>query len=395
MITCALRWRGPYSMMSRRRWSWPAHSGVFWRRRGHVHEGRDWLQRALERNTDASPARAKALLRLGDLAALQGDRTLSLAMHEASLHLFRAVGDALGTALALRSIGWFYAQVDKAQTLHHFQASLAILRGLGDERRVAQLLLSVAQMTHELHTDYSQARRNVEESLALAQKMADTQITAQALQQLAELAFLQGDYAQGMRLLQESLPLLHELGLKQDEGWALTALTEAACHRGDYGAARRYGEAGRALFTALGFKSGLAITVHHLGLSALLAGEPSLAQAHFCTALHLSQATARQPMIARCLAGLGGVALQHQAWACAASLLSAAYLLLNTLSPFLTPTDHVWYQQWVQTARTHLGEISFSVAWAAGEVMTLEEAVAYALDVRRASISPSLMCPVG
>jgi len=361
--------------------------GVFWRRRGHVSEGRDWLQRALEKVTDASPARAKALLRLGDLAAVQGERTLSLSQHEASLHLFRTIGDRLGTALALRSIGWFYVQVDKARALDYFQASLTLLRALGDDRRVAQLLLAIAQMTHELYTDYAQACRYAEESLALAQALADTQITAQAFQQLAELAFLQGDYTQGQRLLQESLPLIRELGLKQDEGWALTALTETACHLGDYGAARRYGEAARALFTALGFKSGLAITLHHLGLSALLAGEPSVAQAHFCEALHLSQATARQPMIARCLAGLGGVAIQLQAWPRAASLLSAAYQLFNTLSPFLTPADHAWYKEWAQTTRTHLGETSFSSAWAVGQTMALEQAVAYAFQI------PALLQP--
>ena len=354
--------------------------GIFWRRRGHVSEGRDWLQRALDKVTDASPARAKALLRLGNLVAVQGERALSLSLHEASLHLFRQVGDRLGTALALRSIGWFYAQVDKAQALHYFQESLTILRALGDDRRVAQLLLAIAQMTHELYTDYSQARRYVEESLVLAQKLADTQITAYALQQLAELTFLQGDYKEGMRLLQESLPLIRELGLKQDEGWALTGLTETACHLGDYGAARRYGEAARTLFTALGFKSGLAITMHHLGLSALLAGEPTVAQAHFCEALHLSLATARQPMIARCLAGLGGVAVQQQDWPRAASLLSTAYLLLNKLTPFLTPTDHAWYKEWTQITRTHLDETSFSRAWAAGQTMTQEQAVAYAFN---------------
>ncbi len=268
----------------------------------------------------------------------------------------------------------------KAQALHYFQESLTILRALGDDRRIAQLLLAIAQMTHELYTDYGRARRYMEESLALAQKLTDTQITAYALQQLAELAFLQGDYEQGMRLLQDSLPLIRELGLKQDEGWALTALTETACHLGDYVAARRYGEAGRALFTALGFKSGLAITMHHLGLSALLAGEPTVAQAHFCEALHLSLATARQPMIARCLAGLCGVAIQDRDWTRAASLLSTAYILLNKLTPFLTPTNHAWYKEWTQITRTHLGETSFSAAWAAGQTMTLEQAVAYALN---------------
>jgi len=85
-------------------------------------------------------------------------------------------------------------------------------------------------------------------------------------------------------------------------------------------------------------------------------------------------------MIARCLAGLGGVAIQDRDWTRAASLLSTAYLLLNKLTPFLTPTDHAWYKEWTQITRTHLGETSFSAAWAAGQTMTLEQAVAYAFN---------------
>jgi hypothetical protein len=103
------------------------------------------------------------------------------------------------------------------------------------------------------------------------------------------------------------------------------------------------------------------------------------AEEHFREALHLNYNDMRTPMIARCLAGLGAVAVAHQAWQRATHLLSAAYTIFGTLPPFLAPADHAWYEQQVQTTRTELDETLFTAAWSQGATMPLEQAVAYAL----------------
>lgn len=355
-----------------------ASLGGFWRRRGYISEGRDWLQRALNQCENLSLTRAKALVRLGDLVNIQGERDLALSQHAASLSLSRQLDDPLGIALALRSIGWFYVQIDKPRAIQTFEESLAIFRSLDDVRRVAQMLGDLAQLVFEEYADDGRARRYVQESLTLAKKIGDIRCVVQSLNIEAQLAGLQGDHSQEMRLYQEALPLVQELGIKQDEAWILCAITETAGHLGDLALARQAGQVSRALFTELGFKSGLAVVVHHLGIVTLLAKEPLAAKRLFCESLELSQASARKPMIARCLAGLGGVAVAQADARQAACLLSAAYNLFATLSPFLSPTDQAVYERFVQSTRTQLDESSFMAAWKEGAILPLEQVVACA-----------------
>jgi hypothetical protein len=48
---------------------------------------------------------------------------------------------------------------------------------------------------------------------------------------------------------------------------------------------------------------------------------------------------------------------------------------------FLEPTDRADYERSVSVARERLDEPVFAAAWADGRAMTLEQAIAYALEV--------------
>ncbi|MEZ4861016.1 MAG: BTAD domain-containing putative transcriptional regulator [Caldilineaceae bacterium] len=353
--------------------------GSFWRHRGYIREGRDWLQQALQKTATPSPLRVKALVRLGDLMGAQGERELAFTYHQQSLTLARELDDQLGIALALRSIGWYYIHLDKARTIRYFGEALTLLRTLDDERRIAQLLGDLAQLVFEQENDVAKTRQYLQESLLLARKNGDARSLMQALNVEAQLASRQGDYAAEMRLLQETLPLTQMLGIKQDEAWILCALAETARYVGEVELARRSGEASRTLFQALGSKSGLAVVLHHLAMVALFAHDLSTAQQHFAESLQLSQATSRQPLIARCLAGLAGVASRLGDGQRAARLLSAAHSLFTTIPPFLTPADQVDYEQFREATHTQLTQASYTTAWQEGATLSVEQAVAYAL----------------
>jgi hypothetical protein len=86
-------------------------------------------------------------------------------------------------------------------------------------------------------------------------------------------------------------------------------------------------------------------------------------------------------MIARCLAGLGGVALGQGQPERATRLLGAAYLLFETLPPFLSPADWTEYDQLVNIARGQLGQAAFAPAWAEGRAQPLDQVIASALVV--------------
>src|SRR5262249_30300608 len=76
--------------------------GPFWKLRGYAPEGCRWLADALARSPDAPPLlRAHCLIHLGALASMRGDSGAARRAYEASLGLFRQLGDAGGTGVAL------------------------------------------------------------------------------------------------------------------------------------------------------------------------------------------------------------------------------------------------------------------------------------------------------
>src|SRR4030095_3627596 len=74
----------------------------FWLKRGHLDEGRRWLQRALAAgSTTAQALRAKALVGLAHMMWFQGDHANMLVQLEESLALGRQINDMRIVAFSL------------------------------------------------------------------------------------------------------------------------------------------------------------------------------------------------------------------------------------------------------------------------------------------------------
>jgi ATP/maltotriose-dependent transcriptional regulator MalT len=82
---------------------------------------------------------------------------------------------------------------------------------------------------------------------------------------------------------------------------------------------------------------------------------------------------------AYCLAGLAGLAIAHKDPGRAARLLGAAAVLFDSHRD-LYAGDRIAFDSYIIAARTHLGEAAFEAAWTAGQVSTLQEIIAYALE---------------
>jgi DNA-binding CsgD family transcriptional regulator len=85
------------------------------------------------------------------------------------------------------------------------------------------------------------------------------------------------------------------------------------------------------------------------------------------------------------LEGSAGLAAAQQQPKRAARLLGAAEALRETADTPLMKLDY-YYERFVIMTRAQLDEQDFAAAWAAGRTMTLDEAVAYALEARSAPI---------
>jgi non-specific serine/threonine protein kinase len=99
--------------------------------------------------------------------------------------------------------------------------------------------------------------------------------------------------------------------------------------------------------------------------------------------LALARLIENKEHIACCMVGLGGVAGALRQAERAARLLSAAETLLDTIGLSLAawPEVRADFDRYVAVPRVHLSEEAFAAAWAEGQALTLDQAVAEALAV--------------
>lgn len=343
----------------------------FWYTRGYFSEGRTWLAQVLVLESPPSQARAAALLAAGQLAQNQGEYTAALRNLEESIALFRELDDPAGQAEALREYGWtLYNMHSRAEAIAQFEESLRLFRTVGDQAKIATVLVSLVHVMG-LHTaEEGVVRSYLQESLMIFRQLKRAEDMAFALTRQSELETLLGDYAAAITLLTEALTLLHELGAKRGIAWALEALGDVERLQGDRILARSHLDDALGLFQELGDRDGVMITLHHLAQVDRLDGHLEAAIHGYTQSLALCQALDNKHMTARCLAGLGGVALAQARPAVATARLAVAHRLFNELPPFLAPGDQAEYDALVCAARAALGEAAFTQQWGEGMVLT-------------------------
>ena len=80
-----------------------------------------------------------------------------------------------------------------------------------------------------------------------------------------------------------------------------------------------------------------------------------------------------------CLVGLAGVATTAGRPRLAAQLFGAAEARSEALGAPISPSNRPEYEYFEASARTGLGEVEFAAAWAEGQAMSIERAIAHTL----------------
>lgn len=107
----------------------------FWHLRGHLAEGREWLEALLDDATGRArtAARAKALMGLGSMDYWLGDYDATLDHYEEGLEIYRELGDDPGIGDALFNLGYAAAvQHDWATAAERQDEARAIRERIGD-----------------------------------------------------------------------------------------------------------------------------------------------------------------------------------------------------------------------------------------------------------------------
>jgi tetratricopeptide (TPR) repeat protein len=230
-----------------------------------------------------------------------------------------------------------------------------------------------------VQADYAEAARYHEQALSLYRELKDRKGTASALNNLAAQLFNQGDSVRAHTLFAESLELHRELGDQMGVVDGLCNLAIVALHQGDYWRSQALSEEALTLSHAIGNTWSTAHLFSNLGLAVLQQGDRERAAELFKQGLHLFRELGDIASLTECLEGL---ALRY-AEADPARLIQLFAMADRQRSSIGAPLPsylRAAYRRYLEAAQCQMSDAAWTASWAEGSAMTLEQAVAYALE---------------
>lgn len=312
----------------------------FWIIRGHLSEGRAWLDEALELDASAAPPgpRARALWGAGLLAHYQNDYEL-------------AAG--------------------------RFRESLALARALGDREAEANALSGLAT-TVGRHHDPGAAREMYAQALQIAGDLGNARMAVGLRGGLGTLLWYQGDIDAARPLLRESLDEAEARGLTYEAAGARQILGWLALSDGRPQEARELLEACVGALGDLHDRWGVARCRLGIGYAAIAADDLAAARASFAECLRIVGELGHKLITCGCLGGIGIAAAADGRVDRAAALFGAATALRLTIGANHSAVVQEAQARGMAVARDALGEDAFQRAFDAAGALTLEEARALA-----------------
>jgi non-specific serine/threonine protein kinase len=330
----------------------------FWNYRGYHKEGLEWLTKALglPGAQERSLARARALVGALTMSWYRHDYDGMHSNGEEAIAILRDLGpgvkQVLGWALTLHGAGIaFSGEGEDARAI--IEEGVACLTEAGHKPSLAYGLM-VSSLSLGRYGEFESAQAALEKSLVLAREVENNWLLAQVLNGLGDMSRINGDYDRAKELYEESLDLYRRLNTRSD----------------------------------------LPSSLHNLGYVALARGEVEEAKGLFIEALNIQLIRKNRHGVAECLTGLAGVVGAEKQKGIepqlrAARLFGAAEALYDAEGiddqSRLWPAERVDYERNLAGTRARLGtdpanEEAWQKNWQEGRAMTMEQAVAYALE---------------
>ncbi len=355
--------------------------GWFWFVRGYPSEGIEWLNFLTTYSTPRTELQVAALGRKALLSSLTGDFESVVKLTEIVL-TSEAIGNPSDIAWASRGMAAFEAWSgrDTQSAIVWAKKAIALSQTVGDEWHYGMSLFALGDVYLHGAKDYTMAKHIYEKSLEVLRRIGDKFGIAHVLLSLGFNYLRQGNYVYATELETEALGLLRELGDKAGIGWTLANLSHLARYQGDYERARSLAEERLSLWRNIGFGLQVAWAIYDLGRIAILQNNIDTAIFHFKDSLILIQQNGSVKDKILCLVGPAQLFLAQGKLEDATRLYGAFQSLSESSHVDLESYDRSEIQDKLKTLRAELEEPRFANAWAGGEKMSLDEAVAYALE---------------
>lgn len=284
-----------------------ARYGRFCQRLGQLELAQQLLQQSLEiaQAHQSITDTAFAQNNLGYIAWSQSDYPLARSHYQASLVLYRQLGDAAGCAQVLNNLA--ILPQDTASTAALLQESLQLTQQVGDLWGAARVLNNLGIVT----TNSDEAWQRYEACIDICRNIGDRFLLTHPLINLGHEQRRRGEFAAAHEFYTESLAICQDIGYRRGMGRCLAHLAAAAHSQGDDEAAGRYSQEGLALAQAVGDQRGLGLLWYTLGVVALDREERETAVSHFQHSLTTFRAAADSQGEAWPLLGLSRCALAY------------------------------------------------------------------------------------
>ena len=228
--------------------------------------------------------------------------------------------------------------------------------------------------------DAAAARAFAEQRLKLQRAAGDRELLALALEDLAMAARDEGKYGEARALLEESLGIYREGQHRWHVGRALDRLATVVHAAGDGATASRLLEEALPLLREVGAQHLVVWALHNLAAVAIDRGDPAAARVLAAETLSTRRQWRDQSEVIHSLSLFAGVAAAEGQPERALRLGSAIATAVEAIGVGLSRTGDDQLQGWLASARRSLDEASQAAALDAGKSMSLEQAVADALE---------------
>jgi len=202
--------------------------------RGHIREGREWIETALARTSEDTALRAAALNGAGVLANMEGNLDLTWTLHSDALAIAERIGDRRSIGRARIGLG------DVDATRHRFEAALEqyaiaerIFRDLGDRRSIATTMTNRGNLSWTMNR-LDEAADTHERAKALYAASGDQRGIAWSVTNVGRIAAQQHDYGRAIPNLTQALDHYDALGDRGGSAEALEGIAQVAIGLGDH-----------------------------------------------------------------------------------------------------------------------------------------------------------------
>jgi tetratricopeptide (TPR) repeat protein len=342
---------------------------------------RDWLGDLIAHpvNSVRTPARALGLLHWAWYANANYETNSARvqAMNEESISIYEELGDRnglahahLGTALAAPTL-----EIGRAC----FQKALALLRETNDRVWIAFALLYFGWLIET--QDYARKLAALEESLAIYREIGYTSGIIEALKQLGALAIREGNFRLAHLRLDEGLSILQANSYILGNSVTMSYdLGDLAYYEGDYDLAKIFYENCLSWATQKYLPYSMTWANVRLGYLYTRLGESEKARQYYREALmpYLKEQTSMG--VTFILEGIASLAITEHQWEKAVKLISWVAGQREERAELRPPVEQVAVDRDLAILREHFSASALSSLAAEGNTMTIEQAVALALE---------------